>query len=225
MSGAALKTLRARARSEQPILWSFLGDSITHGALHTWGWRDYVQLFDEQIRFRLGRRGDLVINAAYSGYRITDIARELEQRCLRFRPDIVSIAIGMNDCAAGLSGLEAFRRTYAEVIGRIRSSTDALLFLQTQNGVDAPNAVGRTLAPYMEAVLALGAELNVPVCDQYAAWQRYERSRGNAFALLSDPIHPNQWGHQLLADALLRWLGYGPLQGLSPVEGFDPWRE
>ena len=74
----------------------------------------------------------------------------------------------------------------------------------------------------MDAVRDLSAKLDVPVCDQHAVWQRFEQSHGNAFALLSDPIHPNTWGHRLMADVLLRWLGYGPLQGLAPVEGFDP---
>jgi lysophospholipase L1-like esterase len=217
-----LDALRARAQSAEPILWNWLGDSITHGALHTWGERDYVQLFAEQIRFRLGRHGDLVLNAAFSGYRVTDVARELQQRCLRFQPEIVSIAIGMNDSAAGRAGLAAFRKEYADVIARIRNETTALLFLQTQNGTDARNATERTLAPYMDAVRELGAKLDVPVCDQHAVWQRYEQSHSNAFALLSDPIHPNAWGHRLMADVLLRWLGYGPLQGLSPLEGFDP---
>jgi lysophospholipase L1-like esterase len=102
-----LAELRRRAQGPEPVLWNFVGDSIAHGALHTWGRRDYVQLFDERIRYGLGRRGDIVINASYNGYTIAAVAAELEQRCLRFAPDVVALALGMNDCCAGRDGLAA----------------------------------------------------------------------------------------------------------------------
>ena len=37
-----------------PVRWIFTGDSITHGGLHLAGWRDYVQLFEERVRWELG---------------------------------------------------------------------------------------------------------------------------------------------------------------------------
>ena len=53
---------------DRPLKWLFYGDSITHGAVHTFGWRDYTQLFAERIRAELGRNMDVVINTAISGH-------------------------------------------------------------------------------------------------------------------------------------------------------------
>ena len=33
--------------------WVFFGDSITHGALHTYGWRSFPEIFEERLRFEM----------------------------------------------------------------------------------------------------------------------------------------------------------------------------
>ena len=48
----------------------FTGDSITHGALHTMGWRSYPEHFAERVRWELGRMRDIVINTGISGDRM-----------------------------------------------------------------------------------------------------------------------------------------------------------
>ena len=42
------------ADKKQPITWLFTGDSITHVAKHTGGYRSYPELFSERIRWELG---------------------------------------------------------------------------------------------------------------------------------------------------------------------------
>ena len=42
--------IRALLGRAEPVRWVFTGDSITHGAAHTIGWRDYTELFDERAR-------------------------------------------------------------------------------------------------------------------------------------------------------------------------------
>ena len=59
--------VRAFINSPKPVKWLFYGDSITHGAYHTFGWRDYTQLFAERVRGEMGRNMDVVINTAISG--------------------------------------------------------------------------------------------------------------------------------------------------------------
>ena len=46
---------------DEPLRWVFAGDSITHGALHTMGWRDYTELFSERLRHELKRPRDCVV--------------------------------------------------------------------------------------------------------------------------------------------------------------------
>ena len=56
-----------------PLRWVFTGDSITHGAVHTYGWRDYTELFSERLRYEMGRRRDMVIKTGISGWTINRI--------------------------------------------------------------------------------------------------------------------------------------------------------
>ena len=53
--------------SPKPLKWLFYGDSITHGAFHTFGARDYTELFSERIRGEMTRAQDIVIKTALSG--------------------------------------------------------------------------------------------------------------------------------------------------------------
>lgn len=223
MSDDTLAALRARAADEQPILWNFLGDSITHGALHTWGRRDYVELFDERVRWQCRRILDVTVNTGFSGYTVPRVAAELEHRCLRFNPDVVSIMLGMNDAAAGPEGVAAFEAGYLELIANIRRETHALVFLHTPNRIDLANAQARLALPdYAEAIRHVAATADVPVCDHDCIWGEYERRFGSCLYLLNDPIHPNADGHMLFADTLLAWLGYGSLERKTPLEAFAP---
>src|SRR5437763_63070 len=88
-----------RFTAQQPTKWLFNGDSITHGALHTFGWRDYVELFHERLRFELARGMDVVINTAISGDSTRGLLETFDWRVAQFRPDVVFLMIGMNDCS------------------------------------------------------------------------------------------------------------------------------
>ena len=40
-------------RGKQQWTWVFYGDSITHGAAHTHGWRSFPEIFQERVRWEL----------------------------------------------------------------------------------------------------------------------------------------------------------------------------
>src|SRR5687768_2018263 len=114
-------------RSDQPIKWLFYGDSITHGAYHTFGWRDYTELFSERIRYELNRREDIVIKSAMSGNTTRDLLERFEWRVQQFSPHVVFIMIGMNDCAAGRGVTEVEFAANLTLLGRrIRDIPGAL---------------------------------------------------------------------------------------------------
>src|SRR5580698_4140403 len=54
--------IRALLKGKEHVVWLITGDSITHGALHTCGWRSYPELFGERVRWELYRVRDIVIN-------------------------------------------------------------------------------------------------------------------------------------------------------------------
>ncbi|MFI6817974.1 SGNH/GDSL hydrolase family protein [Nonomuraea sp. NPDC050328] len=178
------------------VLWLFCGDSVTQGALHTFGFRDYTQLFAERVRFELERPGDVVVNTAVSGARFTqpDLAR--------FEPDVVSLMFGMNDCLDGTRGLDGFHAAYAEAVTRIQRA-GARAVVHTPNRV-LPGALPERiehLGAYAEVARKVAADTGALLVDHHAEWG------GRPIAhWMADDCHPNEYGHRALARSLLRAL-------------------
>src|SRR5690606_24349768 len=114
--------VKALLKGKEPINWVFTGDSITHGALHTFGRRSYVEHFAERVRWELRRMNDFVINTGISGDTMKGISADVERRILQFRPQAVSVMIGTNDCRSGAGGLAYFRSSIEALIGKVRDS-------------------------------------------------------------------------------------------------------
>ena len=127
--------------------WIFYGDSITHGANHTHGWRSFPEIFNERIRWEMKKKLDIVINSAFSGNTtIQLIDSELYPKMVRcFAPDVVFIMIGINDIVR-LNDSELYRKNLTELVRTIRADK-AIPILQTcmtfQNKPEDPNYVKR----------------------------------------------------------------------------------
>src|SRR5581483_8207312 len=106
----SFQPIRALLSGNNPVTWVFTGDSITHGALHTMGWRDYPQHFAERVRWEMHRYRDVVINTGISGDRMPGLLADADWRVYRFQPKVVSLMMGMNDCTAGPTGRDEYRR-------------------------------------------------------------------------------------------------------------------
>lgn len=89
--------LKQRLEGEEPLTWLFMGDSITHGALWTFGYKDYVELIDQYARETFNRKEDIFINTAVSGATILSTLNRIEHRLEAYEPDIISVKLGAND--------------------------------------------------------------------------------------------------------------------------------
>jgi lysophospholipase L1-like esterase len=183
-------------------VWVFSGDSITHGAVHTHGARDYVELFAEQIRHP--RWGELVFTTAFSGWQIIHLMEHLDWSVLRHRSDVVSLMFGTNDCADAAETTPArFGATYRAVLDRIAGAGDPRVILQTPPGVRPEAAQDRfaRLPGFVEEVRAIAVERDLLLVDHFAHWER-----AGDESWYDDPFHPNASGHveiaRLLCDAL-----------------------
>jgi len=207
-STAELERIKALFDSKDPITWVITGDSITHGALHTDGWRSYPEHFAERIRWEMGRVRDVVINTGISGDTVPGLLADLEHRVTRFEPTVVSVMMGMNDAAKGEPGREGFKKSYLELIDRLRSETDALILLHTPNPI-TPVATSRADLPAYAAIIReVAAEKGVALVDQEKLWNEYvAQPRKDLNYLLSDgTIHPDNYGHILMAHNLFKVL-------------------
>jgi len=212
----SVKEISDLLRRDQPVKWLFAGDSITHGAYHTIGWRDFTELFSERLRWELRRTRDIVIKTGISGWKITNLANDLDWNVLQFDADVVAMKFGMNDCTLGEDGLDTFRSTYIATIEAIRAR-GAQVVLQTPNPVLEYAGSPRTdwLAAYRAAVLEIAATCRVPLIDHYDRWSSRE-TYGTLQHWLVDGFHPNEYGHRALAQGIFEALAiWDPAESMT----------
>lgn len=203
----AFADIKAVLERNEPAVWVFTGDSITHGAYHTFGMRSYVEHFAERVRWELRRMRDVVINTGISGDTMKGISAGIDSRIFRFMPKVVSLKIGMNDCRNGTDGLGFFNDSLEALVERSRKE-NSLLLLHTPNLIHFPNDKARAGLPaYVDAIRAAAAKHSLPLVDHYAYWTK-ETTPGRLQAWLNDgSIHPNGFGHLALARKLFIDLG------------------
>jgi lysophospholipase L1-like esterase len=200
-----LARLRARMAEKRPVTWLFTGDSITHGALHTKGWRCFTEIFAERVRFEMNRRSDIVINTGISGDTTAGIIAALDWRLSRFQPDVTFIMFGMNDSVVGpdLATYEANLRKLA-VEARKNSGIPVLMRVNPCIPGSAQEKRHAKLEAYMDAVAKIAADEKLILVDHWADWRKNPKSIA---AMMNDEVHPNGRGHQEMAIRILQAVG------------------
>ena len=201
-----MEEIRQLLESGSPVKWLFYGDSITHGALHTFGKRDYVELFAERVRFELARTTDVVINTAISGHTTRALLEGFDWRVAQFRPHAVFIMIGMNDCAGTNDiGLPEFEKNLNELADRIEA-LDGKSVLQTTCPILPNTAPDREphFDGFMDVIRKVAAERPLPLIDHTRFWLE---NPDKHFYWMSNAFHPNEYGHMAFAKLLYRELG------------------
>jgi len=200
--------IRGLIDEKDPITWVFTGDSITHGAAHTLGWRSYSEHFAERVRWELRRTRDMVINSGISGDRLPRLMADLDWRVIRFRPRLVSLMMGMNDCVEGPDGRAKFRGALERFAAAV-DAQHAVLLLHTPNLIYYPLAPQRKDLPaYVEILRDFSRTHDVALVDHYQEWSGMRRTDDDQLLLLAGgAIHPNQYGHIFMAQTIFRDLG------------------
>jgi len=211
-----LGAIRRLLKGSEPITWVFTGDSITHGAEHTQGRRSYTEHFAERVRWELRRFLDVVINTGVVGERSRGLLKNLEWRTKRFRPDVVSVMIGMNDAQTGPEGRAEFRQNLRAIVQQIRGD-GILLLLHTPNGIDVELKTSHAdLRAYVGIVRETAREFDVACIDHWAHWKKARSdSRQTDGWLTADGIHPGVYGHREIAKLIFARLGI--FDGHSPT--------
>lgn len=212
--GQDLDKIKALLERKEPNIWLFTGDSITHGAKHTQGYRSYPEVFQERIRWEIGRVRDVIINTGISGNAASNILNDFDWRIGQFKPNVVSIMIGTNDCAREGMSPQLFKRNVSELISRVRA-IGAIPVLHTPNVIILDKSKERkTLPDYIPVLRELSEEEEIVLVDNYLHWKEaIERdSEKTVFKnWLNDPLHPNQYGHQEIARLMFTEFGiYDP---------------
>lgn len=132
-------------------------------------------------------------------------AARFERDVLGFLPDVVTIDYGLNDRRIGLALAE---KSWRKMIERaLAEGTMVILLTPTLDAVQR-NAVSEdegALHAHAAQIRALAQEYGIGLADSYGTFQKYVERGGDLSDLLSWPNHPNRRGHELVAEALLRW--------------------
>jgi len=205
---AAAPGLADLLSSKEPLTWVFTGDSITHGAAHTYGGRSYSEHFAERLRWEMRRSRDIVINTGISGDRLPRMLADIDWRVLRFEPKVVSLMFGMNDCLAGPAGRETFANALVTCWEKLKAKGIRVV-LHTPNLIHYPADPARQdLLAYVDLIRKFANDKPVMLVDHYEHWMKSRKSAYELLMLLADgAIHPNQFGHIELARETFRRLG------------------
>ncbi|MBU3811786.1 MAG: SGNH/GDSL hydrolase family protein [Candidatus Niameybacter stercoravium] len=208
---------------ENPLRWLFLGDSITHGALHTHGYDSFPQLLEKYIRGEMGRRKDVFINTAVSGATTKD---QLQNHKARFKAykevaDIVMMMFGTNDCVSDVS-VEDYKHNLKKIIRDVKA-VGAIPILRAPNPcMDAPGGRGSRLIPYIEVIEECAKEEGLILIHHYNQWMQAadenpELIKRGGWVAKGDEssIHPGAAGHLNMFHMAIRKLGIS--QGSSEM--------
>lgn len=201
-----MERIKSILAKKAPMKWLFTGDSITQGSLHCGGFKNYTEIFSERIRDEMGRKLDLILNSAISGNTTVDILNDFDWRVKEFNPNVAFLMIGMNDCCIERNvSIRDFEKNLELLITKF-CENDILPVLQTCPPLIYGVAPGREegFDNYMSIVKKLANSYKLPFVDHIPSWLEYKEK---SFLLMSDAIHPNQYGHIKIAHNIFKEFG------------------
>ena len=194
------------------------------GARHTHGWRDYTQLFAERVRCDLRRHRDLILNAAVDGSTSLDCLADLDRVLGAYRPDVAMLMIGTNDSAMDRRiSPERCKNALRAIVAKLRE-VGAHVVLQTPNPIISSLAspYRRKFGAMVRTIRETAVLEKLPLIDHFMNWERLFRgsSAPSATHYMCDGIHPNAFGHALLAHHLFGSLGICDAGASRPLGPF-----
>ena len=199
-----------------------IGDSITdcgrRGAEAPLG-NGYVRLFTERVTARYPERMIRYANKGVGGNKITDLKQRWQDDVIRQRPDWLSIKIGITDANSHLRGQGRrglldpvspgiFAAVYDELLDWTRRELECPIVLLTPFYLSTDTS-GRTrrsevlalLPEYIETVVRMSEKYGTRLVRLHDIFQEHLKYR-ETDTFCAEPVHPNQAGHMVIADAL-----------------------
>lgn len=193
-----LDKIKHLLKQKDPLVWIFTGDSVTHGARHTYGSRSYPEIFAERVRWEMGRVYDFVINTGINGTNTSYLLGNFKRNVVQFKPAVVSVMYGINDCQEPSITINLFEQNLILLINRVREM-GSIPILHTPNAIDTEGmkkmktASRAKLPGYIEMIRKVAIEKQTILIDHAKHWQ--EKGINEYKNWLDDPLHPNAAGH------------------------------
>lgn len=203
------------------------GDSITAP-------RKGVITYSDVLRDRLRAKNVAVINAGVGGNTTGHARERFDRDVLAHSPDLVIIQFGNNDSAVDVwkdppatrprVPIEDYVRNLQAMIDPLRARgakvilvtplptrwTEKLRGMYGKPPYDPtdPNGFNFMKKEYVAALKSLAARTDTPIVDLYSEFFRFEVKYGRSMdELFTDGMHPNDAGHLIEAELLLKEIG------------------
>ncbi|MFN3381092.1 MAG: SGNH/GDSL hydrolase family protein [Runella zeae] len=145
-----------------------------------------------------------IINTSIGGEDSQKGAARFETEVLVHRPDVLFIDYALNDRRIGLAEAEKYWR---EMIGKALQKSVKVILLtpspdQRVNLEDSKNE----LEAHSLQIRRLAEEFGVGVVDSYAVFLEKHKTGEKISTYMSQVNHPNEKGHQLIANEIMKYL-------------------
>ena len=168
------KKIKEKTDSKEPLTWLFMGDSITHACLHTYGYDGIAQIFEKYLKEDLGRSDDIVINTGVSSAQTRTTLDNIEQRLTKYHADIVAVMLGTNDRFDGdtIVTVEKYEENLKEIVRRARESNpNVQIIFRTPSPTTQRGSVLES--GYLQTMKRVAIEDgNILLIDQYTDWTK-----------------------------------------------------
>lgn len=140
------------------------------------------------------------------GTRVGDHTSDKSLSCAidMWTPKLCIIALGANDFTGG-TDLTSFTNSYQTIISRALQFGDVML-LSTGLRTDGPSPIGVQQSAYVNAMYTLAVQNNIAFLDIFNRWSGDPNFANSQLNFLGDAVHPNDYGHQDIATAILNVL-------------------
>lgn len=190
--------------------WVLLGDNSTAGKGTTYGYKNYGEYFEERIRWELRgtpmiNRERFVVNAGVDGATSEDILANFENWATEFEPELISIMIGGKETITPTK----FEENLRGIVEKSKA-IGATVMLQT------PVLQDRDIKEYVDVILKVGKENNIPVVDHYNKWLELEKDNPHLKETwLNENYEPNHRGHLRIAQDMMKAMNIFDKNSLS----------
>ncbi len=199
----------------------FIGDSITDC-----GRRDvaaplgngYVKFFTELVMANYPERNIEYVNTGIGGNRITDLQGRWQVDAMDYKPDWLSIKIGINDLHSFLgedpNGVspELFAEIFEYLLDLTTKTLDCKIilidpfYMSTDTSEQSFQSKVLDIIPkYIETVHKMSEKYNTKLVKLHDMFQNQLKYR-EADTFCGEPVHPNLVGHLIMAVELLKVL-------------------
>ncbi len=123
-----------------------------------------------------------------------------------FKPDMLLIQYGVDD-AFGYVYRSEFQENLVQMVRLTRFCFNPVIYLATYHTFDYPNDMDAVYIFY-RSLRIVATDLGCTLIPVHSYWAGYleEYNLCNMDLTLEDSRYPNEHGHQVMADAMMKWL-------------------